>query len=224
MENNQRSEEWFKQREGRFTASEIHKLMGIKSLGETGKTYAFEKAIEQLYGQIDENFESYDMQRGTEQEPLAFEKFKSIMALSFVNVENCGFFPLGDHAGASPDGLVGSDGVLEIKCPKSKAFFKMVSENEFDKNYFYQMQFQMLCTNRIVATLFFYLIHDGSEYYHKIEIQRDEACISLMKERIKEAIEIKEDYIKKIQSNKQWTSDVDEIKVFDPTTISNEEF
>ena len=48
MESNQRSEEWFKQREGRATASEIHKLMGIKGLGETGKTYAFEKAIEEL--------------------------------------------------------------------------------------------------------------------------------------------------------------------------------
>lgn len=221
MESNQRSEEWFKQREGRATASEIHKLMGIKGLGETGKTYAFEKAIEELYGQIDENFESYDMQRGTELEPLAFEKFKSIQALAFVDVEKCGFFPLGKSAGASPDGLIEKDGVLEIKCPKAKAFFKMVAENEYDKNYFYQVQFQMLCTGRSFANLFFYLIHDGSEYHHTITINKNEACIKLMQERLDEFCQLKWDYVKKIQSNRQWISD---IKVFDATTLLNEDF
>jgi len=60
----QRTAEWHNARLGKFTASEIHKLMGVKGLGETGKTYAFEKAIEQLYGLIDENFVSFDMQIG----------------------------------------------------------------------------------------------------------------------------------------------------------------
>ena len=68
----QRSEEWRKQRHGKFSASEIHKLMGVRGLGETGKSYAIEKAIEELYGEVDENFVSYDMERGIELEPLAF--------------------------------------------------------------------------------------------------------------------------------------------------------
>ena len=44
-ENPQRSSEWFKERWGKFTASSIHKLLGIRGLGETGKTYAIERAI-----------------------------------------------------------------------------------------------------------------------------------------------------------------------------------
>jgi len=200
----QRSSEWFELRNGRFTASEVHKLMGVKGLGETGKTYAFEKAIEDLFGQIDEPFESYDMQRGTELEPLAFEKFKQIKAMDFIDVETCSFFEYEKNAGASPDGLVGENGLLEIKCPKSNAFFKMVAENEYSKNYFYQVQFQMLCTNRNIAYLFFYTVHDGSEYYHEIEIPRCEETILLMLERIKEASIIKNDYILKIQKNSQW--------------------
>jgi len=200
----QRSSEWFEIRHGRFTASEIHKLMGVKGLGETGKTYAFEKAIEQLYGQIDEAFESYDMARGTEMEPLAFEKVKQLKSMEFTQVDNCVFFALGNDAGASPDGLIGSDGILEIKCPKSKAFFKAVSDNEYDTNYFFQIQFQLLCTNRQKGYLFFYLIHEGNEYYHEIEIDRDDVIIDRMKDRLNEAIELKNNYIKKIQSNSQW--------------------
>jgi len=115
----QRSEEWRKQRLGRFSASEIYKLMGKASLGETGKSYAIDKAIEQLYGEVDENFVSYDMERGIELEPLAFAKFKELMSLRFIEVENCGFFNLLNDAGASPDGLVGNKAVLEIKLQAS---------------------------------------------------------------------------------------------------------
>ena len=100
----QRSEEWRKQRHGKFSASEIHKLMGVRGLGETGKSYAIEKAIEELYGDVDENFISYDMERGIELEPLAFAKFKELKSLEFIDVLNCGFFTLSDSAGASPDG------------------------------------------------------------------------------------------------------------------------
>lgn len=209
MENSQRSAEWFEQRNGRFTASEIYKLMGIKGLGETGKTYAFEKAIEELYGQIDENFESYDMQRGTEMEPLAFAKFKELKSLEFIEVENCSFFPIGLNTGASPDGLVGNNGILEIKCPKANAFFKMVSDNEYSKNYFYQVQHQMMCTGRNVAHLFFYLVHNGSEYYHEITIPKCTDTVKLIESRIKEAIVIKEEYILKIVKNSQWINNIE---------------
>ena len=116
----QRSKEWFEQRLGRFTSSEIYKLMGVKGIGETGKTYSFEKAIEKVFGR-DENWnvETWDMKRGKEQEELAFKLFQKQKAKQFIKVEETFFFPKGDNAGASPDGLVGSDAVLEIKCPRS---------------------------------------------------------------------------------------------------------
>ena len=200
----QRSDEWRKQRHGKFSASEIHKLMGIRGLGETGKSYAIEKAIEQLYGDVDENFISYDMERGIELEPLAFEKFKELKSLEFVDVLNCGFFTLSDSAGASPDGLVGHDAVLEIKCPKASTFFKLVATNEIDQKYFYQMQMQMICTGRDKAYFFNYIIIEGLEYWHTIIVERDATLCDKIIERIAEAIQIKEEYINKINNNKQF--------------------
>ena len=200
----QRSEDWHNARLGKFTASEIHKLMGIKGLGENGKTYAFEKAIEELYGQVEENFVSYDMERGIELEPLAFNKFKELKSLEFLDVENCGFFNLTDISGASPDGLVSDNAVLEIKCPKAGTFFKLVSDGEVDKKYFYQMQHQMMCTGKTKAYFFNYFIFQGVEYWHEIIIERDEKVCSLICERIAEANKIKTEYIDKITSNKQF--------------------
>lgn len=200
----QRSEEWRKQRHGKFSASEIYKLMGIKGLGETGKSYAIDKAIEQLYGEVDENFVSYDMERGIELEPLAFAKFKELMSLRFIEVENCGFFNLLNDAGASPDGLVGNKAVLEIKCPKASTFFKLVATNEIDQKYFYQMQMQMMCTGRNKAYFFNYIIIDGLEYHHTIEVERDDVICDKIIDRLSQAIQIKEEYINKINNNKQF--------------------
>lgn len=200
----QRSEDWKKERYGKFSASEIHKLLGIKSLGETGKNYAIEKAIEELYGEMEENYISYDMQNGIDTEPLAFAKFKELKGLEFLEVDKCSFFKFNEHSGASPDGLVSNNSVLEIKCPKSSTFFKLVATNEIDFKYYAQMQMQMLCTGSDKAYFFNYLIHDGTEYYHEIILERDEEMINKIKERLEQAIEIKTEYINLINTNKQW--------------------
>jgi len=202
--NEQRSDEWINERLGKFTASETHKLMGIKGLGETGKTYAFDKAIETLFGETEESFLSYDMQRGVELEPLAFKKFKELKELKFLSVENCGFFHECENTGASPDGLVSDNAVLEIKCPKANTFFKLVLSNEIDKKYFYQMQKQMKSTNRDKAYFFNYIVLDGVEYWHEIEVPRCQKTIDLIGEREKEAIALKAKYIEQIKSNQQF--------------------
>jgi putative phage-type endonuclease len=204
MEQLQRTESWLKDRYGKFTASEIIKILGIKALGETGKTYAIDKAIQELYGDFEENYISYDMQVGIDTEPLAFAKFKELKGLEFLEVQKCGFFNYESHAGASPDGLVSDAAVLEIKCPKSTTFFKLVATNEIDAKYYAQMQMQMLCTNRNKAYFFNYLVHEGTEYYHEIIVERDEVMIDKIKSRLKEAIEIKTEYINLINNNKQW--------------------
>ena len=200
----QRTDEWLQSRLGKFTASEIYRLMGVKALGETGKTYIIEKAIEQLFGKVDDDFMSYDMQRGIETEPLAFAKFKEIKELEFIDVETCGFFEFAEHAGASPDGLVGDDAILEIKCPKATTFFQLVASNKVDKKYYYQMQMQMIATGRAKAYFFNYCIIDGVEYHHTIEVQRDDEVCDLILKRIIEAAEIKEKTIKSINNNKQF--------------------
>jgi hypothetical protein len=86
MESVQRTLEWHQQRLGKFTASEIYKLMGIKALGLTGQSYAFDKAVEELFGEVEDNFVSYDMERGIELEPLAFAKFKELKSFDFIDV------------------------------------------------------------------------------------------------------------------------------------------
>lgn len=203
----QRSKEWYNVRLGRFTASDIVKLLGKETLKTTQTsidTYAFEKAVESLYGiDEDENFISSDMQRGIDLEPIAFEKFKNEKAFKFLEVKEAHFFPFGEHAGASPDGLVGEDSVLEIKCPKPKKFFKLVANgvSEIDEKYIAQMQMQMLCTNSKRCYFYNYIIHNGIEHSLELVIERDEEMISLIKERIEKAVKIKKDYLTKLKAN-----------------------
>lgn len=198
----QRSEEWFKDRYGKFTASKIIDLLGVKGMGLTGETYAIDKAIEQLFGEVEEGFTSKDMQRGIDLEPIAFAKFKEVHPE--LNVQNCSFFTYGEHAGASPDGLVDEDAILEIKCPKGKKFFRLVAEENIDKIYVAQMQMQMLATDRKRAYFFNYYELNDKVYHHTIIVERDEDMIELIKSRLEEAIEIKKDYIEKINSKQQW--------------------
>lgn len=205
MESNiQRSDDWHNQRLGKFTASEIHKLMGIKGLGETGKSYAFDKAVETVFGEVEENFISYDMQNGIDTEPIAFKKFSELKSLQFIEVSNCGFFNVGENAGASPDGLVGNDAILEIKCPKANTFFKLVATNSIDPKYYYQMQMQMMATNRKKAYFFNYFIFEGQEFWHEIEVEQDEAVCDKIWHRILEAEKEKQIYIELLTKNKQF--------------------
>lgn len=198
----QRELQWYKERYGKFTASKIIDLLGIKGLGLTGETYAVERAIEQLFGEVEEGFTSKDMQRGIDLEPTAFAKFVEVHPN--LKVQNCSFFTYGEHAGASPDGLVDDDAILEIKCPKGKKFFRLVAEENIDKVYIAQMQMQMLATGRKRAYFFNYLELDDKLYHHTIIVERDEAMIDLIKQRLDEAIAIKKEYIEKINNKRQW--------------------
>ena len=203
----QRSKEWFKVREGRFTASRISELLGVKGLGLTGESYAFEKACELVYGvDEEENFESFDMKRGTELEPIAFRKFKELKEFDFLDVQETSFFVFGENAGASPDGLVGQDAILEIKCPRSTKFFKLVAKGieVVDKAYLDQMQMQMMCTNSVRCHFFNYIIFKGKEMWHEIIVERDEKRIELIKQRIDEAVIIRNDYVKYLTENQQF--------------------
>jgi hypothetical protein len=85
----QRSNEWFNQRLGRFTASRISDLLGVKGLGLTGESYAFKLATEIVFGREQDQLETWDMKRGNELEPLAFELFKSLH--EFENIQESKF-------------------------------------------------------------------------------------------------------------------------------------
>ena len=205
----QRTNEWFDARKGRFTASQIHRLLGKSGLKKTKDSinnYAIEKAIESLYGLEDDDFISVDMQRGITQEPLAFNLFKELKSYEFIDVTETGFHKFGKHAGASPDGLLSDNSNLEIKCPRRNKFFKIVANgfDEIDKNYIAQMQMQMLCTGTERSYFLNYYLHNAIQYWHQIKVDRDEEMIKLIEERIIEAAEIKLEYIEKINNNSQF--------------------
>ena len=163
-ENNlQRTEKWFKTREGRFTASQINRLLGKETLKTTKQsidTYAFEKAVETLYGVEEDSFVSFDMQRGIALEPLAFRVFEELKKFEFLDVQKTGFIPFGEHAGSSPDGIIKGVAPLEIKCPRRNKFMRIVANGieEIDEVYMSQMQMQMLCTNTEKCYFFNYSI------------------------------------------------------------------
>lgn len=203
----QRSSEWFDQRLGRFTASRIDDLMGVKGLGLTGEDYAFQNACEVVFGRDEEDsFVSFDMQRGIQLEPLAFAKFNEVNAFNYIHATTADFVEYGEHGGASPDGMVGSDAILEIKCPKAKKFFKYIKSGEkaIDRIYINQMQMQMLCTNSARCHFFNYIIYNGVEMWHEIIVERDEVLINIIIERIEVAVAMKLQFIESLKENKQF--------------------
>ena len=209
----QRSSEWFEARRGCFTASEIHRILGKEGLKATigaVDTIALEKAVELAFG-IDEteNFMSSDMQRGVDLEPIAFELFKEKKGLSFLEVEECGFFKIDENSGASPDGLIKTmseiTSVLEIKCPKHLKYFKLVANgsSEIDFKYIAQMNMQMMATKTKECSFVNYLVFNNEEYSHEIIVEKDEALCELISERIKKAVIVRDEYVKTILSNIQ---------------------
>lgn len=200
----QRTNEWHLQRYGKFTSSRFNDLMGIKGLGKTGETYAFEMACDIVMGlDLEDNYVSYDMQKGIELEPYAFEQFKAMVASDFLTVETCGFITINDYSGGSPDGIVNGTDPLEIKCPKRNKFLRLVADEIIDQVYIDQMQHQMWALNAEKAYFHNYIVFNGVEYGHTIEVPRKEERIDLMKVRLIEAIEIREDFINKLNKNKQ---------------------
>lgn len=118
----QGSPEWQMLRLGRFTSSEIHKLMtdptaAAKKLGENlsvgAKTYVLQKAAERITGEPSGDVYSRAIEWGKENEPFARQLLESSLGVKY---EVPGFIPYGDYAGGSLDGLC-ADGICEIKCP-----------------------------------------------------------------------------------------------------------
>jgi putative phage-type endonuclease len=146
----QGTDEWLRARLGKVTASRIADLMAKTKTGwsTSRKNYAAELVAERLTGTATAHFQSAAMINGTECEPEARAAYSFQMN---VDVEEVGFcpHPTINDAGASPDGLVGADGLVEIKCPNTATHIEQLLRPDFVPNqYLLQMQFQMACTGR----------------------------------------------------------------------------
>jgi len=145
----QGTEEWFTIRIGKVTASRVADVIAKTKTGysATRDNYMAQLVCERLTGQKGESFTNAAMQHGTDTEPLARAAYE---ALRDVLVDEVGFVPHPSiiMAGASPDGLVGEDGLLEIKCPNTATHIETLLSQSVPGKYNTQMQFQMACTGR----------------------------------------------------------------------------
>jgi putative phage-type endonuclease len=145
----QGTEEWFTIRIGKVTASRVADVIAKTKTGYSASrdNYMAQLVCERLTGQKGESFTNAAMQHGTDTEPLARAAYE---ALRDVLVDEVGFVPHPSiiMAGASPDGLVGEDGLLEIKCPNTATHIETLLSQSVPGKYNTQMQFQMACTGR----------------------------------------------------------------------------
>jgi putative phage-type endonuclease len=145
----QGSEAWFAARCGRVTASRVADVVARTKTGwgASRANYAAELIAERLTGCTAPGFSNSAMQWGTDQEPVARAAYE---ARTGVTVDLVGFV---DHpeiamSGASPDGLIGDDGLIEIKCPNTATHLDTLLSETVPGKYVTQMQWQMACTGR----------------------------------------------------------------------------
>jgi len=146
----QRSDEWFKARLGKVTASKINDAIAKLKSGEpaaTRRNYMAQLLCERLTGKASESYTNSAMQWGVDNEDKAREMYQFI---SGNDVQEIGFV---DHpsirmSGASPDGLIGDDGLIEIKCPNTATHIDYINSGAVPSEYKNQMLFQMSCTGR----------------------------------------------------------------------------
>lgn len=146
----QGSEEWIAARLGRVTGSRVKDVM-TKGRGKepsaTRRNYMMELLCERLTGSRADGFTSAAMQRGTELEPIARSAYE-LYAGEDVDEVGLILHPAIDGMGASPDGLVGATGMLEIKCPNTATHIATLQSGRHDQQYEWQMLAQMSCTGR----------------------------------------------------------------------------
>lgn len=146
----QGSDEWLKARLGCITASGIKTLFvqpkdPVEIYGKGGWTYIRNKVKETIFGDI-KHMKSDATEWGHEHEPTARKLFEMRTGKNVVEV---GFVKIADSVGCSPDGLIDSDGLVEIKCPYNQSVHEgYIKKNEAPKDYLYQMLHQLYVTRR----------------------------------------------------------------------------
>lgn len=195
---NQGSKEWFEIRADKMTASHANT---IKTNGKGLQTYVYKKMFKFITEQYktEDEFLSYDIERGKELESIAISDYELETG---KKVKTVGFVEFDDHVGCSPDGLVGNEGLLEIKCPRDWKFLKFLVDGEIESQYIYQMQMQMLVTGREWCD--FLVFNESFKVPSAIKrVERDDEKI----EKIRQGLDEGERLIKKILSmrDKIWT-------------------
>lgn len=196
----QGTDEWFKLRAGRFTAStDMQQLVTGKK--DTYSKLIIKKASEKITGQlVTSNYTNSNMERGNELEAQAVEAFQLETGLV---IDRVGFVELDEWAGCSPDGLIGKDSGIEIKCKDIHTHLNCFIDG-WDSSYKWQIQGAMMVTGRL--SWFFvsynpYYAHLGKHLFIK-KIDRDNEMIAQIKKGIENGVRDVKEIIKKIEVTK----------------------
>ncbi len=188
----QNTEAWMELRKGKFTAS------SFKDLFMKDTTAGYRKAIrrvvyERLTGEQPESFSNEYMDRGHELEPFAREEYEK---QTFNTIDDPGFFELNEWVGASPDGLVGDDGIVEIKCPAYNTMIDYLMKPSLPTVYKWQVHGQMWVTGRLWCD---FMCYHPSLKPIIIRIERDEDIITELEDKVNSCIEEVKQIINKIK-------------------------
>lgn len=196
----QGSEEWLSMRLGKVTASRVKDVL-TKGRGnapsKTAESYMMELIAEILTGESKPFFENDAMRWGTETEPQARSMYE--VNNDFVSVKEVAFVEHSNQIGISPDGLVGDDGLLEIKCPNTTTQIKRALSDDYSADYKAQIQMQLWVTERQWCDFVSFDPRlDCNASYLQQRVYRDEEYIEEMKVKVYAFVEKMNDLIKQL--------------------------
>lgn len=183
----QGSPEWLYERCGQVTASRVVDVVAKLKNGKESaarQSYKMELLSETITGRAAEHFVSMAMDYGYENEPLARSAYEITKSLE---VERIGYVrhPRIPRTGASPDGLVGDDGLVEIKVPNTTTHLGYLIGEVVPKDYIPQMMWQMSCTERQWCDFVSYDPRLPEEFgLFIVRLDRDESLIAEMEREV----------------------------------------
>jgi putative phage-type endonuclease len=200
----QGSSEWFAQRCGKATASRIADIIAkTKSGYSTSRAnYMAQLVVERMTNQVAESFTNAAMEWGTATEPFARAAYE---AKSGVLVDQVGAIdhPRIDRSAASPDGLIGDDGCLEIKCPNTATHIDTMLGENITGKYYTQMQWQMACTERSWCDFVSFdpRMPEGLQLFVK-RVDRDDSYIAELEKEVVQFLKEVDDKVNKLNELK----------------------
>lgn len=196
--------EWLQARCGKPTGSRMADVIArLKKGGESAKRYAYKIEIlrERLTGTCAEKYVTADMQRGIDLEPVAKEVYERITG---TEIRPCGFFvhPLIEHSGATPDGLIGDDGLIEIKVPRIETHLGYMLAGEAPEEYLPQMQWEMDSAQRQWVDFVSYApeLPAGLDIWIK-RVPRDEEHIQILRNEVLLFLDEVEELMRQLKRN-----------------------